>query len=48
MSGIILFIIVFIACFITKVPVMIIIGSAILALLDVALIIISHSGGGKK
>lgn len=48
MIGILLFIVVFIASFVTKVPVMMIVGSAILALLDVALIIISHSGGGKK
>lgn len=48
MIGIILFIVVFITSFITKVSVMIIVGSAILALLDVALIIIGHSGGGKK
>ena len=43
-----MFITIFIASFITKVSVMTIISSAILALLDVALIIIGHSGGGKK
>ena len=48
MVGILLFIALLVAYFITEVHPLMLIGAGILALLDIALIIIGHSGGDKE
>lgn len=48
MVGILLFVALLVAYFITEVHPLMLIGAGILALLDIALIIIGHSGGDKE